>query len=67
MLKGTVKWFDAKKGYGFIKPETGNEDIFVHISELQKAGLRTLEEKQTVEFEIATERGRKSAKDIKLA
>ena len=66
MLKGTVKWFDGKKGYGFIKPESG-EDVFVHISELQKAGLRTLEEKQTVEFEISTERGRKSAKDIKLA
>ncbi len=66
MSKGTVKWFDAKKGYGFIKPESG-DDIFVHISELQKAGMSTLEEKQDVTFEISTEKGRKSAIDIKLA
>lgn len=67
IMKGTVKWFNAKKGFGFIKPETGTEDIFVHISDLEKSGLRTLDENQNVTFEVAADKGRKSAKEIKLA
>ena len=49
---GTVKWFNATKGYGFIGPETGGKDIFVHISAVQKAGLRTLNEGQKLAFEV---------------
>jgi len=67
MLKGTVKWFNTTKGFGFIKPATGGEDVFVHISALQAAGLSSLADNQAVEFEIAEERGRKSAKNLKLA
>ena len=66
MLKGTVKWFNATKGYGFIQPEGGNEDVFVHITALEKAGLRNLNDGQKVSFEIAEEKGRKSAVNIKL-
>ena len=56
MASGTVKWFNTQKGYGFIQPEEGGNDVFVHISAVQKAGLQTLKEGQTIEFE--TERGR---------
>jgi CspA family cold shock protein len=66
-MKGTVKWFNTQKGFGFIKPETGREDIFVHISALQAAGLTSLADNQEVTFEVAEERGRKSATDLKLA
>ncbi len=52
MPKGTVKWFNATKGYGFIAPESGGKDVFVHISAVQKAGLRSLNEGQSVQFEI---------------
>jgi cold shock protein len=52
MPTGTVKWFNATKGYGFIGPETGGKDIFVHISAVQKAGLRTLNEGQKLAFEV---------------
>jgi CspA family cold shock protein len=52
MPKGTVKWFNATKGYGFIAPETGGKDVFVHISAVQKAGLRSLNEGQVLSFEI---------------
>ncbi|MDR1071840.1 MAG: cold-shock protein [Rickettsiales bacterium] len=67
MAKGNVKFFDVKKGFGFIKPETGNNDVFVHISALQAAGLASLADNQAVEFEISEEGGRKSAKNLKLA
>ncbi|MDR1027239.1 MAG: cold-shock protein [Rickettsiales bacterium] len=66
-MKGNVKWFDAKKAFGFIKPETGNKDIFVHISALQAAGLSTLADNQAVEFDVAEEKGRQSAVNLKLA
>lgn len=66
-MKGTVKWFDNQKKFGFIKPETGNGDIFVHISELEKSGLKTLNENQEVTFEVSTEKGRSSAKNIQIA
>ncbi len=52
MPQGTVKWFNPTKGYGFVAPDTGGKDIFVHISAVQKAGLRTLNEGQTINFEI---------------
>ena len=56
MASGTVKWFNNQKGYGFIQPEEGGVDVFVHISAVEKAGLATLKEGQKVSFE--TERGR---------
>ena len=68
MPKGTVKWFNATKGYGFIAPENGNKDIFVHITALERAGLRELKDGQAVIFEIQSGRdGRESAIDLQLA
>ena len=58
MQKGTVKWFNPTKGYGFIKPASGDKDVFVHISAVERAGLRTLNEGQAVEYELVTNRGR---------
>lgn len=66
MKTGTVKWFNATKGYGFIAPDDGSRDVFVHLSALEKAGLRQLNEKQKVSYEIATNKGKESAVDIKL-
>ena len=67
MQKGTVKWFNPTKGYGFIKPSSGDKDVFVHISAVERAGLRTLNEGQQVEFELASDRGRTSAENLKVA
>jgi CspA family cold shock protein len=67
MPKGKVKWFNATKGYGFIAPEGGGKDVFVHISAVERAGLQTLREDQVVTYEIATERGRESAVNLKAA
>jgi cold shock protein len=67
MQKGTVKWFNSTKGYGFIKPTTGDKDVFVHISAVERAGLRTLNEGQEVEYELVTNRGRTSAENLKVA
>jgi len=67
MQKGTVKWFNPTKGYGFIRPTTGDKDVFVHISAVQRAGLSTLNEGQVVEFELVTSRGKASAEDLKVA
>jgi CspA family cold shock protein len=65
MPKGTVKWFNATKGYGFIAPDTGGKDVFVHISAVQKAGLRSLNEGQSVQFEIEEQpNGRAAAIDL---
>ena len=67
MAKGTVKWFNTEKGYGFIQPEEGGKDIFVHITAVQEAGLRSLQENQAVEFELVEGRdGRKSAGELKV-
>jgi CspA family cold shock protein len=66
MAKGTVKWFNPTKGYGFIKPSTGGKDIFVHISAEQKAGLSTLNEWQSIEYEEVANRGRTSAENLKV-
>jgi CspA family cold shock protein len=61
MTKGTVKWFNPTKGYGFIAPETGGKDIFVHISAVQKAGLRNLNEGQMVGFEVEQQQNGRAA------
>ncbi|MGB5092511.1 MAG: cold-shock protein [Parvibaculum sp.] len=61
MAKGTVKWFNSTKGYGFIQPDSGGKDVFVHISAVEKAGLRGLEENQKIEYEIETGRDGKSS------
>jgi CspA family cold shock protein len=66
MQRGTVKWFNTEKGYGFITPETGERDVFVHISAVQRAGLTTLKENQAVTFETVTNRGKIAAENLKL-
>ena len=66
MAQGTVKWFDNKKGYGFIAPEEGSKDIFVHISAVEKAGLSTLKEGQKVSYELTENRGKASADNIEV-
>ncbi|MBS1102410.1 cold-shock protein [Gluconobacter sp. Dm-62] len=66
MATGTVKWFNATKGFGFIQPSDGTTDVFVHISALEKAGLQNLDEGQQVSYEIEDGRnGRKSAGSLK--
>ncbi len=66
-MKGTVKWFDMKKGYGFIQPDDGGKDAFVHITAVQRAGLASLDEGQQVEYELQEGRnGKMSAEDLKV-
>jgi CspA family cold shock protein len=67
MPTGTVKWFNAAKGYGFIMPEDGGKDVFVHVTAVQAAGLRGLNEGQKVDFEVTMERGKSSAVNLKVA
>jgi cold shock protein len=67
MAIGTVKWFNPAKGFGFIQPSDGSRDVFVHISAVERAGLGTLVEGQKVSFELATERGRTAATNLKNA
>ena len=65
MATGTVKWFNADKGYGFIAPDKGGEDVFVHITAVQRAGLDGLKDNQKVSFEVETGRnGREAATDL---
>ncbi|MDQ1902062.1 cold-shock protein [Paracoccus angustae] len=65
MARGTVKWFNTDKGYGFIEPEAGGGDVFVHITAVQRAGLDTLRDGQKVSFELETGRnGKTSAVDL---
>ena len=66
MAVGTVKWFNSQKGYGFIQPQAGGKDVFVHISAVERAGLTGLNEGQVVEFEEVSNRGRTSAENLKL-
>jgi CspA family cold shock protein len=65
MANGTVKWFNTTKGYGFIQPEEGGADVFVHISAVERAGLRSLNEGQRVAFELQKERGKTAAVNLK--
>jgi CspA family cold shock protein len=69
MNTGTVKWFNEQKGYGFIQPDNGNKDVFVHISAVERAGLRTLKEGQKVSFEVVTDKrtGKSSAGNLQAA
>ncbi|WP_424810416.1 cold-shock protein [Roseococcus sp. YIM B11640] len=65
MATGTVKWFNATKGFGFIAPSTGGSDVFVHITAVQAAGLQGLKDGQQVSFDVAEERGRSAAVNLK--
>jgi CspA family cold shock protein len=65
MATGTVKWFNTQKGFGFIQPDDGGKDVFVHISAVQRAGMQTLNEGQKLSFEVANERGKAAAADLK--
>jgi CspA family cold shock protein len=66
MSTGTVKWFNPTKGYGFIQPQGGGQDVFVHISAVERAGLSTLNEGQQVEYEVVSNRGKSSAENLKV-
>jgi cold shock protein len=67
MALGTVKFFNTQKGYGFIQPADGSKDVFVHISAVEKAGMRTLVEGQKLSFDIVTERGKAAAGNLRNA
>ncbi len=67
MATGTVKWFNATKGFGFIQPESGGKDVFVHITAVQAAGLRGLDENQKVTYDVVSERGKEAASNLKIA
>lgn len=66
MSTGTVKWFNTQKGYGFIQPEEGGKDVFVHISAVERSGLRSLNEGQRVSYDLVTERGKTAAGNLKV-
>lgn len=66
MLQGTVKWFNPNKGYGFIQPQDGSSDVFVHISALERAGITFLDEGANVNYELATNKGKTSAVNLKV-
>ena len=69
MNKGTVKWFNSQKGFGFIQPERGNKDVFVHISAVERAGMSALNEGQKVTFDIVADRrtGKSAAENLRAA
>ncbi|HUI22663.1 MAG TPA: cold-shock protein [Methylocella sp.] len=66
MAVGTVKWFNGQKGYGFIQPQDGGKDVFVHISAVERAGLSNLNEGQQVEYEAVSSKGKTSAENLKV-
>jgi CspA family cold shock protein len=66
MPNGTVKWFNATKGFGFILPDGGGTDVFVHITAVQKAGLQGLKDNQKLAFDVAEERGKPTAINLKI-
>ena len=65
-MTGTVKFFNGERGYGFIKPDDGGRDVFVHITAVERAGLRSLNEGQKVNYEVQTERGKEAAVNLKV-
>jgi CspA family cold shock protein len=69
MTQGTVKWFNGQKGFGFIQPDDGSKDVFVHISAVERAGMRSLNEGQKVSFEVVADRrtGKSSAEKLRAA
>jgi cold shock protein len=67
MPKGTVKWFNTTKGYGFIQPQGGGKDVFVHISAVERAGLGSLNEGQVVQYEEVSNRGRMAAENLRVS
>jgi CspA family cold shock protein len=69
MNKGTVKWFNNQKGFGFIQPEAGGKDVFVHISAVERAGMSTLNEGQKVSFDVVADRrtGKSAAENLRAA
>jgi CspA family cold shock protein len=67
MAIGTVKFFNTQKGFGFIQPEDGSGDVFVHISAVERAGMRSLMEGQKISYEVITERGRPAAANLATA
>jgi CspA family cold shock protein len=66
MAIGTVKWFNSQKGYGFTQPQGGGNDVFVHISAVERAGLSSLNEGQQVEYEVVANKGKTSAESLKV-
>ena len=67
MPKGTVRWFNTTKGYGFIQPQGGGKDIFVHISAVERAGLNSLNEGQVVQYEEVSNRGRVAGDNLRVS
>ncbi len=67
MANGTVKWFNAQKGFGFIEPSDGGKDVFLHISAVERAGLSTVGEGQKVTYDVVNERGKDAAANLKAA
>jgi CspA family cold shock protein len=67
MAIGTVKWFNPTKGFGFIQPENGDKDVFVHVSAVEQAGLGSLTEGQRVSYDVVSERGKTAAGNLKSA
>ena len=67
MTTGKVKWFDAKKGFGFITPDDGGKDAFLHVSALQAANIQTINDGQAVTYELTEQRGKEAASEIQLA
>ena len=67
MPSGTVKWFNAQKGFGFIQPDDGSRDVFVHVSAVERAGMSNLVEGQKLSFEVVSERGKSAAANLQTA
>jgi CspA family cold shock protein len=66
MAKGAVKWFNPAKGYGFIQPQDGGKDVFVHVSAVERAGLSGLNEGQIIQYDVVSNRGKESAENLKV-